>query len=205
MHDLTILASLAGIYFIYIASPGPNFLVITQAAASESRRHGVCTALGVSSASTLLACLAATGLGYLYAHMASLHRLLQFAGGAYLLYIGVKIWRQAGQAMLQRQAATRSRTALAAYRHGLATNLTNPKALVFFTTIFAAVVAPGAPLWLKVSGVAVISLLSTSWNVGVATFFSNARVQRAYGNAKGWINRLTGVLIMSFGLRLLFA
>ena len=203
MRELIVLASLAGIYIPVIASPGPNFLVITQSAVSESRQHGIFTALGVASGSTVLACLAATGLGFMLEHIGSLHQMVQIIGGAYLLYIGFKIWRQAKQAMPTRQLEHHSRSVAQAYRYGLATNLTNPKALIFFTTIFATLVAPDAQTWVKVAGVSVIALISTVWHIVLATLFSNARVQVAYGRAKGWINRITGGLLVALGCRLL--
>lgn len=143
MHELIFLGSVSGLYLMLAVSPGPNFLVITRAAVSQSRRHAVYTALGVSTASVLWAGLAAAGLGVVLAHFSWVHRALQFAGGLYLPCIGVKIFRNAPQAMPQRAAHVAGQRVLQAYRYGLVTNLTNPKALVFFSSAFATLFTPG--------------------------------------------------------------
>lgn len=203
MHELLILASTAGIYLMVLVSPGPNFLVITQSAISESRRHAMYTALGVASGSTVLAILAATGMGLLLSHFAWVHRVTQLLGGAYLVYIGVRIWRQAREPVPQQQPAGARRSLGAAYRYGAMTNLTNPKALVFFTTIFATLMTPSLPAWVKFASVAEIFALSTIWHLILATVFSSGQVQGVYRRAKGGINRVTGGLLSALGVQML--
>lgn len=203
MHESLILLSLAGIYVMVLVSPGPNFLVITQAAISESRRHAIYTGFGVASGSAVLATAAATGMGLLLANFAWAHRIMQVLGGAYLLYIGVKIWRSARQPLPEKMALTKMRSLGAAYRYGALTNLTNPKAMVFFTTIFATLIGPALPAWLKAASVVEIFCISLSWNVVLATLFSRGAIQAQYRRAKTAISRMTGGLLSAFGVHML--
>lgn len=205
MHELIFLGSVAGLYLMLAVSPGPNFLVITMAAVSQSRRHAIYTALGVSTASVLWAGLAAAGLGVVIAHFNWAHRVLQVAGGLYLLYIGVKIFRNAPQPMPQRAAYGVGQRTLQAYRYGLVTNLTNPKSLVFFSSAFATLFTPGLAVWAKVSAVVVVALISIAWNILMATAFSADGARQNYSRAKCTIDRLTGGLLAFFGLKLIFS
>lgn len=202
MHELMFLASIAGLYLMLAISPGPNFLVITMAAVSQSRRHAICIALGVSTASVLWAALAAAGLGVVIAHFTWAHRLLQLVGGLYLLYIGVKIFRNAPQPLPLRTAHGVGQSTLQAYRLGLVTNLTNPKSLVFFSSAFATLFTPGLATWAKVSAVLVVALISISWNLLMATVFSADGARQGYNRAKCTLDRLTGGLLAFFGIRL---
>ena len=203
MPELGFLGAVAALYLVLAVSPGPNFLVITLAAMNESRRHALCVGLGVTTASVIWASLAALGLGVVLAQFSSLQWLLKVAGGAYLVYIGLRLMRQAHQALPERQHAA-SRTPWQAYRDGLATNLTNPKSLVFFSSVFATLFTPGLALWAKVAAVGVVAAISVGWNATVVLVFASQSTRAAYRQAKRWIDRVTGALLTVFGLRLIF-
>ena len=204
-HHAGMLVALAAVYLPALASPGPNFLAVTQAAVGGSRRQGVATALGVASGSTVQALLAATGVGLLLAHAGSVQRLVALLGGAYLLWVARAIWRQArSHAVSPSVGAVRAISWRAAYRGGLLTNLTNPKALVFFSTIFTALVGPGLPAELRFAAVGLICLLSTSWHLALATLFTQASVRAAYTRARRPLLRVTALAIGGFGVRLLW-
>lgn len=204
MQELVFLSSVAALYLMLAVSPGPNFLVITLAAVSESRRHALCVGLGVSTASVLWASLAAVGLGVLISHFSGLQQLLQIAGGLYLLYIGIRLIRHA-HLPLPESNPQAGRSGWQAYRYGLATNLTNPKSLVFFSSAFATLFTPGLPVWMRAAAVGVVAVISITWNFLVATLFSKSSTRQGYRRAKRWIDRLTGGLLAVFGLRLIFS
>ena len=207
-HELIILASLAALYIPVLVSPGPNFLVVTQSAINQTRRHAIYTALGIASGSTVLACLAATSMGLLLTHFSWFERAVKILGGAYLLYIGVKIWLQAKQPLAPQMAASggpgAGQSYWYAYWYGMATNLSNPKALVFFATIFASLLTPSLSGSVRLAGVALICLCSTLWHVTLANWFSGAQMQQVYRAAKRTINRVTAVVLIAVGIKLLW-
>lgn len=202
MKEILFLSSVASLYFVLAISPGPNFLVITMTAASESRRQAIYTALGVSSASIIWASLAAAGLGIVLAHFGWAQRILQMGGGIYLIYMGIRIFWNAHKPISQPLGGIPQRTRMQAYYHGLATNVTNPKSLVFFSSAFATLFSPILATWAKLAAVIVVAVISIGWNVLVATVFSHRHTQNGYRRAKPWIDRITGGLIGIFGLKL---
>ncbi len=203
-QSILVLAGIMAIYIPVLVSPGPNFLVVTQTAVNQSRRHAVYAALGVSSASTVLACIAATGVGLLVASLPWFHHAVQMLGGCYLVYVGVKIWIGATGAMQAPNGPAVQYSVHQAYYHGLATNMANPKALVFFATIFASMITPDSSTWVKVTGVAGICIASSIWHLALANWFSSERMQRIYRNAKSIINRVTACVLLAFGVSLLW-
>jgi len=201
-QSILVLAGIMAIYIPVLVSPGPNFLVVTQTAVNQSRRHAVYAALGVSSASTVLACIAATGVGILVASLPWFRHAVQLLGGCYLVFMGGKIWIGADKAVQAPHGFAVQYSVRQAYYHGLATNLSNPKALVFFATIFASMITPDSSTWMKVTGVAGICVASSIWHLALANWFSSERMQRAYRNAKGIINRVTACVLLVFGASL---
>lgn len=205
MQEIAVLSSLAAVFFVLIASPGPNFLVITQIAINESRLHAICTGLGVASGSVLWACAAAAGLGLVFAQWPITQPVLQLLGGVYLVHVGVKIWRNAHKPLGQKKVDKAAYQSLfKAYRFGLATNLTNPKALVFYTSVFTSLLIPGLAPWTKPAAIVLIAVLASSWFVTLATLFSVNRVQSAYRHAKTRIDQVTAAGLTVFGVKLVW-
>lgn len=204
MHtELRILLTLIGIYVPVLVSPGPNFLVLTQVAVSQSRRHALVTALGVSTASAILALTAATGMGVLMMHFAWLQDVVRIVGGSYLAYIGVKIWRHAAQPLTGNEAGQQARSLTQSYWYGLSTNLSNPKSLIFFSTMFSTMLTSDMHTWVRVAGVCAVGLISTTWNLSVANWFSGQRMRQAFARAKTPISRVTACVVLIVGIKLL--
>jgi threonine efflux protein len=204
MSEITLLMALAGAFIVLIISPGPNFLVITQLSFSQSRQQGVCAGLGVASGSIIWALLAATGLGLVFQQLPWVQPALQLLGGAYLTWLGTKSLRNAGSQPKPRDIASLGIQNLGrAYRFGLLTNMTNPKALAFYTSVFTTVTTPGMPMWVRTAGVSIIAVLAISWFVLLATLFSIPSMQQRYARMKKTIDIVTGLFMVAFGIRLL--
>ena len=203
INELIFLASIAGLYLMLAISPGPNFLVITATAIGQSRARAVCVGLGVSTASVAWASLAAVGLGVVVAQYQWVQQALRIAGGVYLLYIGARLFFQAGRPLALRDGMAAGGTAWQAYRFGLATNLANPKSLVFFSSAFATLFTPDLSLWAKIAAVLVVGVISLTLNGVIAGLFSSAVARQGYGAAKPVIDRVTGGLMAFFGIKLL--
>jgi len=87
-------------------------------------------------------------------------------------------------------------------RLGLFTNLTNPKAVIFYGGIFAAFLTPDLPTWVRLAAIGVIVINSTGWHVAMACLFSTGRARQVYDRLKPWIDRLAGSALAFLGLRL---
>ncbi len=204
MTYAVVLGSVFVVHVLAMLSPGPNVLVVTQTAASRSRRAGVLVALGVASGAALWSGAALLGLSLLFAQVAGLYGALTLLGGVYLLYIAVRLWRGADRPLVLtpgEQASAQSDAQ--AYQLGLLTNLTNPKALVFYGSIFAALLTPDLPTWVKAAAFSIIVANSTLWHVALACLFSTESTQRFYQRAKGWIDRIAALALALLGLRLM--
>lgn len=137
-NDTNFLISVATLYTVLAISPGPNFIIITQAAISRSRIHALCIALGVSTASVIWATLAVLGLGIFLKPYPKVQNVMQIFGGCYLFYIGTKMLINARDPLNINNNITHNRTNLKAYWTGLMTNLSNPKTLIFFSSMLPA-------------------------------------------------------------------
>lgn len=108
MNEMSILATLAGVHFIALLSPGPDVALVVQNATQHGRKTGVMIALGLSCGILVHLILSLTGISYLVKQQPMLFNLLQLAGGSYLLYLGVG----ALQSVVAKKTPAHRRTAL---------------------------------------------------------------------------------------------
>jgi threonine/homoserine/homoserine lactone efflux protein len=207
MDILLPLAKVAAVWFLFVVSPGPNFVIVSRQAMTVSRRSGACAALGVSIGAGLWASAAIGGLGFVIAEMAWLYGILKWIGAAYLVYLGVRLLWQARQGGASPAPVVDSNNASGwrAVRLGLISSLTNPKTAAFFGSLFLVVLPAQAPFVLHAATVAVIFAISAAWYSGVAGFFALPPVRAVYGRLRIVADVLMGGLLVFLGVRLALA
>ncbi|WP_291419513.1 LysE family transporter [Actinophytocola sp.] len=123
--------------------------------------------------------------------------MLRGACGAYLVWLGRRLVRHAARPLDPGSGVLRR-----SFLRGLLTNLTNPKAMLFFGAVLTALLPPTAPGWLGACAVVLIVVSSALWHLGVALLFSTGRVRDGYRRARVAVNRVAGALFVAFGLAL---
>ena len=196
------LATVTGIWLVTVISPGPNFVATAHAAVTDSRRAGLLVTAGIALGTTIWAAASLLGLALLFETAGWLYQAVRIAGAAYLVFVGLRMILTARSTALATPGAVRPRGALAAFRHGLLTDLSNPKAAAFFTSLFAVAVPPTAPLWFALAIITLVVVIAAGWYGLVAWVIATGPVAAAYRRLRHLIAYLTGTLFVGFGLRL---
>ena len=202
MSEAAALASIAALHLVAMASPGPNVLLVAQTAMARSRPCALAAAAGVASGAALLATAAVLGLSVVFRQVAWLHLVLQLAGAVYLVILGAQIWRSARQPLPAPEGASAGEGLWRWFRRGLLTNLTNPKAAVFYGSILATALAPELPAWARIAAVALIAVNALWWHSAIAVLFARPRARRLYGRGKRVVDRVVGAALAAFGIQL---
>lgn len=196
------LLTITGIWSITVISPGPNFLATSHTAVTHSRRAGLIVALGIAVGTSLWASASLLGLGLLFQTAGWLYHLVRVAGAVYLIYIGLRMIFSAGAVAATTATVMPGLSGYRAFRLGLLTDLSNPKAAAFFTSLFAVTVPPLAPLWFDGAIIAIVVLLAGGWYAIVAWAMAAAPVAACYRRAQRVITYITGAIFITFGARL---
>ena len=204
--DFAPLLKIAPIFAVALMSPGPDFMMISSLALSRGRAAGVLGAVGIAAGAMVWVLLCMFGLGVVFAHMPWLLTVVRVAGGLYLIYLGYQLWR----ASLKPQVAM-DQTAVVPTKNknpfvmGFLTNLTNPKALAFFTSIFALALPPDSTVLTQATIMTVMFAMTVGW-FGIVTFgLSTPAMRKVYIRASKWIDRVAGTFLAFFGFKLLFS
>lgn len=206
MEYTSILLTLAVVDFVAVATPGPNFMVVSQAATGASRAHAISVVGGIL-ASNLTWCAAVfLGLSAIFNASPLLHSTAQVAGAAYLIYLAIGLWK-APRPSSDPAAAPRLRglSHASAFLRGWFVGMANPKSLVYFSSVFTVFLPKGSSMVLQSSAVAVVALNTAAWYGLVALVLSRPRVQQEFLRRQAVFNRVAGALLGAFGVRLLLA
>lgn len=202
MTPVATLLSLVAVDLLAAATPGPNFFLVTHTALGRARRYGGAVVIGIAAANLVWCLAVAFGLAAVFAMSPWLYALLRVVGGSYLVYLGLSLW----QAKADAPAIIGARdTIFAAVARGFLTNVSNPKSVIYFGSVFAVFVRPDTPAWVQVAAVAIVLVDTIIWYGCVAIAFGAAAVQQRYLKFRKPLNRTAGTLIALFGARLLIA
>lgn len=182
-------------------SPGPAVLMSARTGVTEGLRTGFFLAMGIGLGAVIWAALALSGLAALFKIAPALLWAFKIAGGLYLIWMAVQMWRHAADP-LPDTTGLPPRSALSAFRLGLVTQLSNPKPAIVLSAIFIGTVPPGTPLWVLVCLLSFLFTVETLWNTIVARVFSLPATRRAYVGAKSAMDRSFGGLLALLGAKI---
>jgi len=181
--------------------PGPTVLLVLSYALSQGRRVALATAAGVALGDLIAMTASLAGLGALVLASATLFTALKWIGAAYLIYLGVKLYRSAPSAALGPVARQASASPRSVFTHAAAVTALNPKSIAFFIAFVPqflsaerALLPQFAILISTFVGLAALNALA------YALLASRLRRHIARPSVLTWLSRLGGTALVAMGL-----
>ncbi|HGE8425915.1 TPA: threonine export protein RhtC [Serratia marcescens] len=203
---LMLFLTVALVHLIALMSPGPDFFFVSQTAASRSRREAMMGVVGISLGIVVWAGVALMGLHLILQKMAWLHQIIMVGGGIYLCWMGWQLLRsaRAQQAAPAAEAQVALPKAGRSFIRGFLTNLSNPKAVIYFGSVFSLFVGDSVGAGARWGLFLLIVAETFVWFSLVAVVFALPAMRRGYQRLAKWIDGVAGVLFTGFGLHLIF-
>ena len=198
------LASVLGALLIGAISPGPSFVLVARTSIAVSRVDGLCMAVGMGVGGVIFAVLVLAGLQAVLSSVPWLYTALKLCGGLYLVFLAVQIWRGAKQPLIvSQERAGLPASPLKSFALALLTQISNPKAVVVYGSIFAALLPPDLPLAAMLLLPVLVFLIETGWYTIVALMLSTKSSTALYLNSKTALDRFASLVMGALGARLL--
>jgi len=189
-----------------VIAPGPGQALVLTRTLQGGVRDGLLTAAGLEIGTLVHTGAAAFGLSAILATSAAAFSVVKYLGAAYLVFLGIAAWRQAGRQPTVLETAESTRTpGHHLLAHAAVTGVLNPKVALFFLAFLPQFVNPlhgHVLLQFLILGLAfaVLGLVGDS-TVALLGARARARLLRAPSWA-AWRERVTGVILIGLGLRL---
>ena len=217
---------ITSVHLLAAASPGPDFVLVSQQTLAKGRRTGLICSLGITLGLSVHIIYSVLGLATVIAHSQPLLTAIKWLGGSYLIYLG---WQgiqakpkkpveltasvmqentstdllQATQDTATHIKSIAPNDTFATLRRGFFCNVFNPKAPVYFVAIFTLVLSPDIPLWqLAIYGVWMM-VLQMAWFSTVVMLLSIPAIHRRFQRFEHWIDRVLGSAMIVLGLNLI--
>ncbi|GGW57871.1 LysE family translocator [Alishewanella tabrizica] len=200
---------IATAHLLAVASPGPDFAIVLRYAVRFGRKTAIYASLGIGCAILLHVTYSLVGIGVLIKTTPWLFQLLTLLAALYLIYLGQGAIRAKAPALSATAELTAAHSELprkrSAFIAGFITNGLNPKATLFFLSLFAVVISAQTPLLYKAFYGVYMAVATAAWFTLLSCLLTQSKV-RQFLLAKGfWFDRLMGILLLLLAGHLLFS
>lgn len=199
------LYTVISVWSIAVVTPGPNFFITAQTSARHSRPAGLAVVLGTCTGTVIWSLAGYFGIASLFMIAPWIYVTLKLAGGGYLIYLGIRLLLVSGDPGTPGGVSgDPPQSFLISWRKGLVTNLSNPKTAMFITSLFASVLPKEPTVLGGILTVALMTAISLIWYSMVVLVFASPLFSRAYNRLRSRIEKLAGLIFISFGTKLVF-
>ena len=192
------------VHLLAAAAPGPDFILVSQQTLSNGKRAGLLCSLGIALGLSVHILYSSLGLAALIANSSSALWSIKLLGGCYLIYLGISSLRaRAGNHQTEQLTTATESSALKTIGLGFLCNALNPKAPIYFVSLFTIVLSQDTPaqhlliygLWMMV--------LQLAWFSFLTLLLSRPLVTSKFQRMGHWIDRVAGGAMLILGLKVL--
>lgn len=200
-------AAIATLHFFAVASPGPDFAVVMKQSISSGRRSAMFTSVGVGTGILIHVIYSLLGIGLLITTTPWLFKAFAYVAAAYLLYLGWGALKskpaQGDNPDLVEQLASSTTSDKKSFVIGFVTNGLNPKATLFFLTVFAVAVSAQTPMEIKIAYGLYLAFATGLWFCFLSYWLSSAVVRQRLQKNGYIFDRIMGAILIALAINLI--
>ncbi len=206
MNDLYIqFLSIATIHLFAVMSPGPDFTIILKQSVSQGRKASMVTSLGIGVGILFHVFFCIIGLGLVISQSSMLFNIIKILGALYLGFIGIKSITGDKSINKSHKGSIKNQKLLNSFTLGLLTNILNPKATLFFLSLYAMIITAETSIGIQVAYGIWMSLVTGLWFCLLSIFLTNSFIENRINSFSHIIQIGTGVVLIFFAIKLLLS
>lgn len=197
--------TIALVHLLAVASPGPDFAIVVRQSVRYDTRSALWTSLGLGLGILIHVCYCLLGIGLIISQSIIVFTVIKIACALYLFYIGVKSLKaqpQGGALIIDGDQENQPTTRQAIVT-GFLTNGLNPKATLFFLSLFTVVIDHSTPLIIQAGYGLYMAVATGVWFSLLSLFLGQGAIRTNLLKVGHWIERATGVVLILLGIKLI--
>ncbi|MCB1486302.1 MAG: LysE family translocator [Bauldia sp.] len=197
--DLTTWLAFAAASIVLLMIPGPTVLLVVSYALTQGRRVALATAAGVALGDFTAMTLSLAGLGALLAASATLFTILKWVGAAYLVYLGIRLWRSKPE-LPEVESVEGGRPVRGIFGHAFVVTALNPKSIAFFVAFVPQFIDHGRALLPQLAIMEATFVAFAAVNaLAFALAADQLRVRIRKAGVLKWLNRVGAGCLIGMG------
>jgi len=201
---MSIFLTIAVLHLFAVASPGPDFILVSRQCLRYGRRIAIWTSLGIAIGILFHVALSLTGLSILLQNQPDLFWYIKLLASLYIGYLGIVSLVSKSSNKLVEDATGQAGNQLRSVTTGLLTNVLNPKALIFFITVFAVAINKETGVFVKSLLGIYMSVATFIWFALVSILLTNKKAIERFKRAIPLLEKVTGFFLLLIAIQILF-
>ena len=195
------------IHLVGLLSPGPDFFYVSRISAMSSPREAIGGVIGITIGVLIWATAAVLGLAIIFATMPIIQGIVMMLGGAYLVYLGIKMAKVKTNAVFdeKQNANTSNQSTLTSIMKGLLVNLSNAKVVIYFSSVMSLVLVNITETSQILTALAVITVETFLYFYIISVLFSRSVAKQFYSQYSRYIDNVAGLIFIFFGIYLIYS
>lgn len=192
-------------HIIAVASPGPDFAIVMKHSINYGKRIAIITSAGVGIAIFLHVAYALAGIGLIVKSSPMLYQGLILVASGFLIYLGAGAVRAKPEAAMSAEGMLSSNkiSAQKAFALGFLTNGLNPKATIFFLSLFTVIVSPDTPFVIKGIYGVYLALATFCWFLFLSLILTKPQVRQVFTRRGYLFDRVMGYVLILLAINIL--
>ena len=200
---MSIFLTVALLHFFAVASPGPDFVLVSQQSFRYGRTVAIWASGGIALGILFHVAISLTGLSLLLQNQPDLFWYLKLAASLYIGYLGFVSLISRESVNLQKISTEKGDRYLKSISTGFFINVLNPKAFIFFITVFTLVINEDTGLFIKGLLGIYMSLATFIWFTFVSILLTNQIATERFKIAIPWLEKITGLFLIVLAVQII--
>jgi RhtB (resistance to homoserine/threonine) family protein len=202
MNELLIVA---GAHLLAVMSPGPDLALILKLSLVNNRKTAIYASAGIALGIAVHVTYSLLGIALIISQSILVFNIIKLLGAAYLIWIGIKSLLAKKGPNTSQEKPEQKLSKFVSFKSGLLTNLLNPKATLFFLSLFTQVIGPDTSTLIKAAYGAEMIVATFIWFSLVALLMTKQSVRKKFVNIQHHISRFFGLALIALGLKVAFS
>ena len=205
MQYLTEFFIIASTIQIALMSPGPDFMVTLRQTINYGKRYAYASSLGIGTAILIHVTYTLLGIGFILKQFPYFLDIVRILGALYLIHLGIGSFRSNSSKIKVKHEQKLKYSYKKSFFVGFLTDLLNPKATIFFLSVFTAIVSVDTPMYIQSLYGLYCVLANVFWYMLVANILARKKNLDLFNKHQNIIEKVIGVLLILLGIKLIFS
>ncbi|RXJ91927.1 lysine transporter LysE [Arcobacter sp. CECT 8983] len=188
---------------IALLSPGPDFAMVFKQSITYGRRASIFTSIGIGLGISVHVIYCILGIGLIISKSIILFNIIKYLGAAYLIYLGIMSLKSKGFKIDKNNIKyDKNMSDFKSFMVGFLCNALNPKATLFFLSMFTVVISIDTPIFIQAIYGLLCMLLTTIYFIIASLFLTKDSVREFFNKFGVWFDRAVGAVLISLGIKI---
>ena len=197
--------TIAILHLFAVMSPGPDFALIVRQSLCYDRKISIITSLGIGFGILFHIFLSITGVGIIISNSIILFDIIKISGGLYLMFLGYNSIASNVKIVLKvDQKSKNIKNNINAFLNGLITNILNPKATLFFLSLYTFIINNQPIVQIQIFYGIWMAIITTLWFCLLSIILTHPIIIKKIQKFLNIIQNITGIMLIVIGIQLIF-